>query len=55
MKILLVEDHPGSRKNLQRLMQRRGHEVVAVGSAFTVTVVPLEVDEQPFAFVIRTV
>jgi two-component system cell cycle sensor histidine kinase/response regulator CckA len=33
MKILLVEDHPGSRKNLQRLMQRRGHEVVAVGSA----------------------
>ena len=33
MKILLVEDHPGSRKNLQRLIERRGHEVVAVGSA----------------------
>ena len=33
MKILLVEDHTVSRKNLQRLMERRGHEVVAVGSA----------------------
>ena len=33
MKILLVEDHAASRKNLQRLMERRGHEVVAVGSA----------------------
>src|SRR2546423_341675 len=33
MKILLVEDHPGSRRNLQRLIARRGHEVVAVGSA----------------------
>jgi PAS domain S-box-containing protein len=33
MKILLVEDHPGSRKNLQRLIARRGHEVVGVGSA----------------------
>ena len=33
MKILLVEDHPESRKNLQRLIERRGHEVVAVGSA----------------------
>src|SRR5438034_11541400 len=33
MKILLVEDHPGSRKNLKRLMERRGHEVVAVGTA----------------------
>lgn len=33
MKILFVEDHAGSRKNLQRLMERRGHEVVAVGSA----------------------
>ena len=33
MKILLVEDHAGSRKNLQRLMERRGHEVVSVGSA----------------------
>jgi len=33
MKILLVEDHPGSRKNLQRLIERRGHEVVGVASA----------------------
>ena len=33
MKILLVEDHPGSRRNLQRLIERRGHEVVGVGSA----------------------
>jgi PAS domain S-box-containing protein len=33
MKILLVEDHPGSRRNLERLIARRGHEVVAVGSA----------------------
>src|SRR6476646_9699622 len=33
MKILLVEDHAGSRRNLQRLISRRGHEVVAVGSA----------------------
>ena len=33
MKILLVEDHPGSRRNLQRLIARCGHEVTAVGSA----------------------
>ncbi len=33
MKILLVEDHQESRHNLQRLIERRGHEVVAVGSA----------------------
>ena len=33
MKILLIEDHPDSRRNLQRLIERRGHEVVAVGSA----------------------
>jgi PAS domain S-box-containing protein len=33
MKILLVEDHPGSRRNLQRLIEKRGHEVTAVGSA----------------------
>ena len=30
MKILLVEDHQGSRRNLQRLIERRGHEVVAL-------------------------
>ncbi len=33
MKILLIEDHPDSRRNLQRLIERRGHEVVSVGSA----------------------
>ncbi|MEN3370466.1 MAG: hypothetical protein V7609_2609 [Verrucomicrobiota bacterium] len=33
MKILLVEDHPGSRRNLQRLIARRGHDVTAVASA----------------------
>jgi PAS domain S-box-containing protein len=33
MKILLIEDHPGSRRNLQRLIARRGHEVIALGSA----------------------
>ena len=33
MRILLVEDHPESRRVLQRLIERRGHQVVAVGSA----------------------
>src|SRR3954470_10861005 len=33
MKILLVEDHADSRRNLQRLIERRGHEVTAVASA----------------------
>ena len=33
MKILLVEDHPDSRRNLQRLISLRGHEVTAVSSA----------------------
>ncbi len=33
MRILLVEDHPDSRRTLQRLIERRGHEVVAVGTA----------------------
>src|SRR3954447_17108923 len=33
MKILLVEDHHESRHNLQRLIERRGHEVYAVASA----------------------
>jgi PAS domain S-box-containing protein len=32
MKILLVEDHQGSRRNLQRLIERRGHDVTACGS-----------------------
>lgn len=33
MRILLVEDHKESRRSLQRLIERRGHEVVAVESA----------------------
>jgi PAS domain S-box-containing protein len=33
MKILLVEDHLESRQTLARLIERRGHEVVGVGSA----------------------
>ena len=33
MRILLVEDHQESRKSLQRLIERRGHQVVDVGSA----------------------
>src|SRR2546423_4685955 len=33
MKILLVEDHQDSRNNLQRLIERRGHDIVGVGSA----------------------
>ena len=33
MRILLVEDHEESRKNLHRLIERRGHEVESVGSA----------------------
>ena len=33
MKILLVEDHAESRHNLARLIERRGHQVVAVASA----------------------
>src|SRR5437762_9682698 len=33
MKILLIEDHPDSRRNLCRLIEKRGHEVVACASA----------------------
>src|SRR5256885_8123945 len=33
MKILLVEDHPGMRQNLQRFIGKRGQEGTAVGSA----------------------
>jgi two-component system cell cycle sensor histidine kinase/response regulator CckA len=32
MKILLIEDDADSRRGLQRLIERRGHEVTAVGS-----------------------
>lgn len=47
MKILLVEDHAASRRNLQRLIERRGHEVVAVGSAEEAEVA-LATDTFPF-------
>ncbi|HYY13630.1 MAG TPA: response regulator [Chthoniobacterales bacterium] len=33
MKILVVEDHLDSRRSLERLLRRRGHEVVGVASA----------------------
>ena len=49
MRILLVEDHPESRRTLQRLIERRGHEVVAVGSAEEAEV---ELRKQPFSFLI---
>ncbi|MEY2538926.1 MAG: hypothetical protein QOG67_2666 [Verrucomicrobiota bacterium] len=47
MKILLVEDHEESRRNLQRLIERRGHEVVAVATAEEARVI-LEDREFPF-------
>src|SRR5579864_2449837 len=49
MRILIVEDHPGSRRALQRLIERRGHEVVAVGSAEEAEE---ELAEQSFPFLI---
>src|ERR1700719_4168149 len=49
MKILLVEDHAESRRSLQKLIERRGHEVVAVGSAEEAEA---ELAKQPFPFVI---
>ncbi len=47
MKILLVEDHPGSRRNLQRLIAKRGHDVTAVGSAEEAEAA-LATDKYPF-------
>jgi PAS domain S-box-containing protein len=49
MRILLVEDHPESRRVLQRLIERRGHEVVAVGSAEEAEV---ELAKRSFPFLI---
>jgi len=49
MKILLVEDHPESRRTLQRLIERRGHEVVAVDNAEEAE---LELRKQAFSFLI---
>jgi DNA-binding response OmpR family regulator len=33
MKILVIEDHPESRRTLCRLIEKRGHQVVACASA----------------------
>ncbi len=33
MRILLIEDHADSRRNLRRLIEQRGHEVIACASA----------------------
>ena len=49
MRILLVEDHPESRRTLQKLIERRGHDVVAVGSAEEAKI---ELANQPFPFLI---
>jgi len=49
MKILLVEDHADSRRSLQRLIERRGHEVVAVATAEEAETA---LREQRFAFLI---
>src|SRR5438477_10658522 len=49
MRILLVEDHPESRRTLQRLIERRGHEVVAVDNDEEAE---LELRKQPFSFLI---
>ena len=49
MRILLVEDHKESRTSLQRLIERRGHEVVGVASAEEAK---RELDAQEFPFLI---
>jgi two-component system cell cycle sensor histidine kinase/response regulator CckA len=47
MKILLVEDQQESRRNLQRLIEARGHEVIAFGTAEEAEAA-FEVDKFPF-------
>src|SRR5215831_3440153 len=49
MRILLVEDHAESRRTLKKLIERRGHEVVAVESAEEAEV---ELAKQAFPFLI---
>lgn len=49
MRILLVEDHSESRRALQKLIERRGHEVVAVASAEEAE---LELAKRSFPFLI---
>ena len=49
MRILLVEDHAESRRTLKKLIERRGHEVVAVESAEEAEI---ELAKQAFPFLI---
>ncbi len=49
MRILLIEDHPDSRRNLSRLIEQRGHEVVACASAEEAE---LEIAREKFPFLI---
>jgi PAS domain S-box-containing protein len=49
MKILLIEDHPDSRRSLCRLIERRGHTVTACASAEEAEV---EMTRQDFPFLI---
>lgn len=49
MKILLIEDDPDSRRNLRRLIEKRGHEVVACAS---VEEAEVELQKEAFPFLI---
>ncbi|MEO7167381.1 MAG: response regulator [Spartobacteria bacterium] len=49
MRILLIEDHPDSRRNLCRLIEMRGHEVVACAS---VEEAEVEIAKEKFSFLI---
>ncbi|HEX4666526.1 MAG TPA: response regulator [Chthoniobacterales bacterium] len=49
MKILLIEDHPDSRRNLRLLIEKRGHEVVDCASAEEAEV---ELAREKFPFLI---
>ncbi len=49
MKILLIEDNPDSRRNLRRLIEKRGHEVTACASAEEAEI---ELAQTQFPFVI---
>jgi two-component system, cell cycle sensor histidine kinase and response regulator CckA len=48
MRILLIEDHADSRRNLRRLIEQRGHEVVACASAEEAEVELANGDNFPF-------
>ncbi|MEQ1354195.1 MAG: response regulator, partial [Candidatus Acidiferrum sp.] len=49
MKILLIEDHPDSRRNLLRLIEKRGHQVVPCATAEEAE---LEMAREKFPFLI---